>query len=123
MATDLGTMARGDDKTITIAVSDAGGAVDLTGTTLWFTAKRSLAEADPGLFQKRTGSGITHRAQVGADLGKADVAIAPADTAGLPAFRTTLLWDVQLVDGATGKVYTVASGTLTVDPDATIGTA
>lgn len=115
-------MTRGDSATIVLTVVDGAGApLDLTGKTLIFTAKRAVVDPDPGVFQKRTGAGIAIRSpQSGATKGVADVAILPADTAGLPAYRTTLIYDAELVDG--GAVSTLETGTLTVAPDVTLAT-
>ncbi len=113
------TLRRGDAATITVTVVDGNlAALDLTGKTLRFTAKRSVKDAQAAaVLAKVTGSGITHQTQSGATLGKADVAILPADTSGLPAHPTTLVYDVQLTDGT--NPYTTETGTLSILPDTT----
>ena len=75
--------------------------VDLTGATVWHTAKLNLADADPGQFQKKTAAGIT---VVGvATDGVVRVKIDPADTEALTV-DTTLIWDVKIKTAA-GDIY------------------
>jgi hypothetical protein len=106
-------MFRGDYKQFDIRVEDATGPRDLSADELWFTVKRAIADADPGLFQKtKSGGGI---AVVG--LGLARVTIVPADTTALLATER-FLYDVQLRATA-GQPRTVDSGGLTVFADVT----
>ena len=113
-------MIRGDTRFLEIAAKQADGvtAFDITNATLWFTAKANVGDADPGQFQKHTGTGggITKTNAVG---GIARVQINPADTEALTA-DTTLVWDVQMRT-TEGYVYTLDWGTLTVKraPDIT----
>lgn len=108
-------ITRGDDATLTVTVTDPAGApFALDGKTLWFTAKRKYSDPDEAaVIAKKSGEGI----ELLGDPGKAVVAINAADTANLPNRETTLVCDVQLLDGT--KVRTVARDTLTVEPDVT----
>ena len=114
------TMTRGDTRFLEIAAKQADGvtAFDITNATLWFTAKVNVGDADPGQFQKHTGTGggITKTNAAG---GIARVHIEPANTEGLTA-DTTLVWDVQMRT-TEGYVYTLDWGSLTVEraPDIT----
>lgn len=115
------TMFRGDtlifDGTATTA---AGAAQDLTGCTLWMTAKYAKTDADSAaVFQLSSGAlgGIAIGAGTG---GTFTVTVAPSKTSGLTA-KKTLYYDVQLED-AMGNFYTVDSGTITVDLDVTVTT-
>ena len=83
--------------------------VVLTGSTIHFTAKRRRTDADPGVFQKSIGSGITI---VDGAAGRLEVKLAKADTAGLEA-PIVLHYDLQLSTPA-GDVLTVAEGPLRI---------
>lgn len=110
------SMRRGDTLRIDHTVTQGGAALNLTGKTLRFTAKRSHADGDAAaVFTKMIGSGITVTNAVG---GLASTTISPADTSGLPALAQLLVWDLQLVDGS--NVYTVETGTLLVSPDVSV---
>lgn len=107
-------MTRGDSYTFTVSVLDgAGAALDLTGKTLRMTLVRQpYAEVS---IVKNTGTGITHQTQSGATLGKATVALDPADTSALPAYPVAFKGDVQVTSG--GLPYTTEVLWLRVDPD------
>jgi hypothetical protein len=106
-------MFRGDYKQFDIRVEDATGPRDLSGDEVWFTVKRLIGDADPGLFQKtKSGGGIAV-----VSLGLARVTIVPADTSALTATER-FLYDVQLRATA-GQPRTVDSGGLTVFADIT----
>jgi hypothetical protein len=105
---------KGDSIVLKLTIKRGTVAVNLTGASLWFTAKTGVAQADPGVFQKTIGSGIVVTDAAG---GLAQVTIAPADTSGLTV-PTTLLYDIQLLE-STGTKTTVASGNLTIMPDIT----
>jgi hypothetical protein len=115
------TMYRGDSATFDVAVVDAAGAaLNLTGTKLWFTVKRWISDLDSHAIVQKTSdsAGQVTLADQTADPGKATIKVLPADTASLGADTTTLVWDVQILDGA-GEMHTVADGSLTVKPDVT----
>jgi hypothetical protein len=89
---------------------------NITGWTLWFTAKMAILDADvAAIFQKKTGGlGITITSPTG---GLASIALAPADTDGTMATGTAtsvdLFCDLQGKDGS-GNVATLATDKLTV---------
>lgn len=113
------TATRGDTIDLEVTVTRDGAPVDLTGADLWFTAKLKVKDADvDAVAQKTVGSGITVTDAVN---GEALITLDPADTDGLTK-ETTLYCDVQLVE-ASGRVTTVASGTLTILRDVTRVTA
>lgn len=114
------TVKRGDTIDLEVPILRDDVAVDLTGADIWFTAKRRLTDADAdAVAQKSIGSGIV---VVGdAADGTVLVTLDPADTDSLTK-QTVLTCDIQLVE-ADGRVTTVASGTLTVELDATRSTA
>lgn len=110
---------RGDTIDLEVIATRDGAPLDLTGTSIWFTAKRKLKDADENaIAQKTLGAGIT---VTDAEAGEALVTLDPADTAALTK-ETTLYCDVQVVE-ASGRVTTVASGTLTIELDVTVATA
>lgn len=111
---------RGDTITLDFTVKrPAGGAaVDLTGATFTFTAKKKLSDADAAaLFQKTLGSGVS---VTNAANGQGRVTVAPADTTSLPDYETDLYCDLQMTE-AVGTVTTVAEGILRIRPDVTEG--
>jgi hypothetical protein len=113
------TMYRGDTVTINAAITASGLAYNLTGKSMWFTAKTSYSQADPGVFQKKLGSGISI---VDATNGRAQIVIAASDTNSLGNSKTALVYDFQVKDSS-GRIYTVASGKLIVIPDVTRSTS
>jgi len=118
-------LQRGDDVTLTIYVyqADKRTPQNLTGCSLWFTAKKNLADVDAdAAIRKSTVTppgGITITDIPG---GVAAAPIAPSDTSGLPAEDTRLNYDIQL-KGSDGKVKTILRGTIVVVPDTTISTS
>ncbi len=117
MATVNLAMYRGDTALFPFAVSDSAGAYNIAGASFWFTAKRTPCDIDASaVFQKTLASGITIT-NPAAGLGQ--VELAESDTSGLPCSRTVLFYDLQMKT-TTSKVYTLASGTLTVNPDVTV---
>lgn len=89
---------------------------NITGWTLWSTAKRRPSDADPGVFQKSTaGGGLTITNAAG---GLGTVTLAPADTSPLPEERTSLFEDLKAKDGA-GNIFVLAKWILVVRPVAT----
>jgi hypothetical protein len=117
-------MPRGDDYPILYTVVDGTGAtVDLTGCTIWWTAKTATTVADPGTFQKKTGgSGITLATQSGSTLGQFTVEIAAANTSSLGDGVVDLVFDCQIKD-TSNKIYTIETGILRVNADVTISTS
>lgn len=104
-------MVRGDGRTFTITITDAAGdAVDISDATLAFTARRSYGGS--AVIEKVSGDGI----EPGVGTGVASLVLDPADTSGLPAAVTDLLWDVEVTD-ALGVPQTTTRGVLRIDPD------
>ena len=104
-------MIRGDSKTFLFALD-----VDLTGAVdIWMTAKSARADADPGVFQKSVGAGIT---VIDDATGTISVELDPADTSDLDATTNRLYYDVQVED-VDNKVSTYRIGRLVVRPDIT----
>jgi hypothetical protein len=104
-------MVRGDSKSFLFALG-----MDLTGAVgIWMTAKSALADADPGVFQKSDGAGIT---VIDDAAGTIQVDVDPADTDSLDAVTNRLYYDVQVED-VNNKVSTRQSGRLIVRPDVT----
>lgn len=112
-------MRRGDtpiwDVAVTETVDGVTSPFDLTGATLYFTAKQSLGEADPGLFQLTNGAGITVTDAAG---GLATIQPARDDTSGLTADWRGF-WDVQVSRDGTEQTHTVLNGTLLIVRDVT----
>lgn len=111
------TMYRGDTPQWALAVTDAAGApFDLTGYDLYFTAKRLITDADPGVFQLAVGAGITVTNAAG---GLATIQPRRADTSALTD-DARLFYDVQLSQaGAPDQTFTVDRGELVITRDVT----
>jgi hypothetical protein len=114
-------MFRGDDQDFTLTFTKLNGTVqeaqDITGWTIWFTAKLEESDTDASAkFQKSTAAsaGIVLTDPTG---GIATLSIAEADTSDLRN-ETILYYDVQVKDGA-DKIVTTEKGTLTVQVDIT----
>ena len=104
-------MTRARTAVFSIAVLQNGAPLNVTGKTLYFTAKFKVQDADAAaVVKKSTGSGIV---VTDAPNGLATLTINPADTAALAEKNTQrLVCDVALKDGA--NVYELDSGTLDV---------
>lgn len=111
------TLTRGDSRTLSITVLDSdGSAADLTGASIWWTAKRDINDADAdAIISKTVGSGITVTNAAG---GLATVTIAPDDWTDAEDSDKHYVWDLQ-VKSDTGTVTTVASGRIIITPDVT----
>lgn len=99
------TMRRGDTPLWDVAVTNPDGTpFDLTGYVAYFTAKRSLADADPGVFQLTIGGGVTITSAAG---GLLTIQPRRADTNTLTE-DTRLFVDVQISEsGAPDQTFTV----------------
>lgn len=113
-------MVRGDTYQFDIAVTNNGTAVDLTGMTIRFTAKRNVRDADVSaviaLSTATTGISV-----LSATAGTARITIPSSATTGLAAHKVELPYDIQLVDSSS-NVFTVTRGVLTIVPDVTVTT-
>jgi hypothetical protein len=108
-------MWRGDTEAFDAAVTVASVAVDITGCSLKFTAKRSLSDTDAdAVFQIDTPAGIVI---TNGPLGLCTVNVASLDTSAL-LVPTLCYCDLQLVD-TLGNVSTTATGTLLIKVDVT----
>lgn len=108
-------MYRGDTPAWDLVVTLDGVPFNLTGATLYFTAKQGLSDADPGLFQLTNGAGIT---VTSAADGEATIRPRRADTSSLTS-DVQAFWDVQLSIAGSAEAYTIASGTLLIRRDVT----
>jgi len=109
-------MWRGDTEVFDAAVTVSGIAIDITGCSLRFTAKRNLNDTDAeAVFQVTTASGgivITN-----GPAGLAEITVSSADTA--PVTQAIKCYcDLQLVD-TFNNVSTTATGTLLIKLDVT----
>ena len=118
-AIDL-AMTRGDTYPILGAITRAGAAVDITGGTLWMTAKRAVTDDDASAVFQLDNAALGGIEFVSAVGGTYRVTVPPDATAELSG-HVVLVYDVQLED-VDENVYTVARGNLTVVPDVTITT-
>lgn len=115
-------MVKGDTPSFNLTITDAITtlAIDLTGSTIWMTAKKEFADTDAAaVFQKSTtGGGITITDAVN---GLAKVTLVNGDTNLLEGFfrgRVNLKYDIQIKTAA-GQIFTVARGMLEVFEEAT----
>ena len=105
-------MYRGDNASLMVTIADpGGGATDLTGAAITWTARRR--HGAPVVLFKSIGSGVTVDAPSTAGIWR--VTINPADTESFPDRFVELVMDCELVRGS--DVRTVFVGTLTIKPD------
>lgn len=104
----------GDTEVLQLTVRDAvaNAALDITGATLWFTAKFRESDADTAaVFKKTNGSGIV---LTNPTVGIATITVAATDTDKINV-KTRLAADVRLKD-STGKVFTIMRGFVDILP-------
>lgn len=112
------TMYRGDSLVLDVMVLQGGSPADLTGATVWFTAKRNLTDPDvDAVIQVESPTDITIFDQT-TNRGQAQVNVPASVTAVLTEQQLQLFYDVQ-IKFATGRVATVDFGTLVITPDVT----
>lgn len=115
-------MKRGDDRTLRVMVKDRwGGPFPWAGTSIWFTAKRSLSAPDSlaAIFKSSETTPVSDF-----DMTTDGVALASInkeDTTSLPNRTETYFYDVQ-VKRADGKIETVDEGTITITAEVTHAT-
>lgn len=114
-------MKRGDSLEFSFAayvtVNGVTTAEPMTGASIKMTAKNSLTDADPGVFQiTSSGGAIVVRATPG-ETHIADVVVPPSATTSLTA-STVLEYDIEVTWSVT-KRHTLQDGTLTVELDVT----
>lgn len=110
-------MRRGDTPIFEILVTNANGTVfDITGCTIYFTAKRSIDDSDANAVISATtlngGVIITD-----APNGVAQAIPTAVSTSGL-TIDENLFWDVQ-IKTVGGRIHTIANGILSVVRDIT----
>lgn len=116
---------RGDTRTFRLRVyqknvKEETFAVDITGFSIWFTAKKSLATVDASAeIRKSTALGTITLDEP--SMGKCSFNLINADTSGFPDVSTELFYDVKLMDVG-GDIETVVSGKMTVLPNVTLST-
>lgn len=113
-------LTQSDDLVYDVAMStEAGAPYDLTGSTLWFTAKRRRSDADAGALVKLywvsggSADGISSDDQT---TGEVVIRLSPAQTAAF--VQAAHYWDLQLKDAA-GVIRTIDSGVVVVLPAVT----
>jgi len=124
------TMYRGDTKTVTVTVQpvDASGnqvlgSGGIAGWSFWMTAKRDPSDLDSqAVFQKLPAAWSISSAGDATHPGVAFCNLAPADTASLPPYQLTLVYDIQAKD-LTGNIFTIDAGAILVNVDITIATS
>lgn len=109
---------RGDTQAWTVVVTKDALPVDLTGATLTMTAKRSYAASTTVFTRTTGGQGVVIDADQTVNKGKAVIKLATTSTSLLPADKSTLRYDIQVIT-AGGDTWTVSAGQLTVKPDVT----
>lgn len=108
---------RGDTNVYTGTATADGVAIDITGSTMRFTAKNDPSDADGSalISETTTGGGIT---LVTPASGVYRITLAPGDTTGLTV-SSVLHYDVQLTT-AGGAVYTLCKGHFTIVGDISV---
>lgn len=121
------TITRGDNRTILVDVTQGGVPLNLTGYSIWFTAKQQIIDDDTSAKIRKgnvgplTGVSVIPNPKTGV-YQRIRVDLVNGDTQTLADKYYNLLYDVQIKDGS-GSIYTVASGVLNVEPDVTEATA
>lgn len=115
------TIHRGDDEPLTLTVvrpdeDNIDQPVDLTGVTIWFTAKNAWSDADADAVIALTTP--TEIAITDAPGGIARINVTADNTKNLTAY-TRLVYDVQMLEGGAGGPTTLVQGKLTVSRDVT----
>lgn len=115
------TIHRGDDEPLTLTVvrpdeDDVDQPVDLTGATLWFTAKNAWSDADAdAVIALTTPTDIQITDPTG---GIAIINVTADETKTLNAY-TRLVYDVQMLEQGAAGPTTLVQGKLTVSRDVT----
>lgn len=115
-------MTRGDTLEIKLVVRDSvtGAAIAVPGWTFWFTVKRFVSDPDEyAIFAAKTGDGSGGIVVTDVNLGAITATMPAIRTRLFPDTPTKLLYDVQAMDPL-GKVSTIDSGTIKIDPGSDI---
>lgn len=109
-------VTRGDTTPFQYKATANGGAFNLTGATIKLTIKVNKTDADPGVLQLTTSSGIAIDDAAG---GMATITV-PATAPFFSAITqdTQYVYDIQITT-AGGQVYTTQEGTFLVEMDVT----
>lgn len=107
------TMTRGDTASWTITLTRKGVAVDLTGATILFTARRTVDSPDT-IIQRSTSAGISISSP--SSGGICVLGLLASNTSWLPDKDTTLVFDLKVTE-SDGYISTPVSGTLLVKGD------
>ncbi len=107
---------RGDSHTLALTVTETDSesvttAYDLTGCTVFFTAKNEISDTDAEAVLKKDTDTFSDPTS-----GEVEIEFEHADTLSLEGDYAC---DIQLLTVA-GKVYTIFIGTMLVDADVTI---
>lgn len=92
--------------------------VNLTGATIWFTAKYAVADPDERAVMRLNNQALMGVTVVNATGGQFAVTGPVLATNQFPDGETDLCFDIQYKD-VTGRVFTVERGTLAILPDVT----
>jgi hypothetical protein len=106
------SMFRGNTFSFDVNITQDGDPLDITNAVLTFAARTSYLDVVVFTKTQDPGGGITI---LDALNGKARVALAPVDTKDLANIAEPLVADLQLVDSC-GQIFTIASGTIKVNP-------
>lgn len=110
MATDI-TIIKGDDKNLVVTVTDDNGdAIDITGYTIFFTAKTNQDDIDANAVISKDVTSHTSPSE-----GISTIALASSDT-DVTAGR--YWYDIQIKD-TSGKITSTSPYTLTITQDIT----
>lgn len=116
-------ISRGDTLRLEITVTKNAVPLNLTGAKFWMTAKNSVFDADPGVFQLTStpAAGITI---TNPSAGTAEAVVSAAQTSLVAQQNggVSLVYDIKLKD-STGDVTTLESGTLKINPSPTGATS
>lgn len=104
---------RGDDKSIKVTITDDGVAKDITGWTLFFTAKRRLSDPDS---EAAIAKEVTQHTD--AENGITHIVLTPDDTSDVGNLKA----DIQVVDDQ-GKVQTYRKFLFIINQDVTLRTS
>jgi len=104
---------RGDTKSYTLKFRDEdGNAVDITGWTIFFTAKNKIDDVDDDAVIKKTITDHTDPTD-----GETQITLTSTDTAAV----ASLVYDIQYKTSG-GQIKTVIEGFLEISKDVTIRT-
>lgn len=92
--------------------------VNLTGATIWFTAKYAVADPDERAVMRLNNQALSGVTIVNATGGQFSVTGPLLATVQFPDAETDLFFDIQYKD-ASGHVFTVERGSLAILPDVT----